>query len=61
MATKKAEVEKKEETAVLVARYEKDSKRFNRYQIEENSEGIVGTLYQPKEKFIKEIILKFEK
>jgi hypothetical protein len=31
--------------ATVKARYEKDSRRYHRYSIVSNSEGVVGTLY----------------
>ena len=40
---------KKEEAEVNVTcKFEKESKRFRRYSIGENEDGIVGTVYVPK-------------
>ena len=34
----------------ITATYEKESKRFRRFLIDENDEGIVGNIYVPKGK-----------
>jgi len=34
----------------ITATFEKDSKRYRRFLIDENDEGIVGTIYVPKGK-----------
>lgn len=44
----------------ITASYEKDSKRFFRYLVDTNDQGIVGTLYMSKEKDpVDEISLSF--
>ena len=40
----------KKTTTEATASYEKDSKRYRRYRIEENDADIIGTLYVSKEK-----------
>ena len=46
----------------ITATYEKDSKRYNRFKVEENDLGIVGTIYFPKDKkMTSSVILDFEK
>ena len=37
-----------EKKKTITAKYEKDSKRFKRFSIGENNEGIVGTIYLEK-------------
>lgn len=50
------------EVVKLMSHFEKESKRFDRYQIGENEEGIVGTIYIPKGKPAPDsVILSFEK
>jgi hypothetical protein len=47
---------------IIRAVYEKDSKRYYRYIVQENELGIVGTLYQPKDKkHVEEVTLQFDK
>lgn len=43
--------DKKEDKVMkITATYEKESKRFSRFLVDTNEEGIVGTLYFPKGK-----------
>ena len=50
------------DAAVINCHYEKESKRFKRYSIDENDAGIVGTVYVPKEKAAPEqITVTFDK
>jgi len=52
---------KTEERAEITATFEKDSKRFRRFLIDNNKEGIVGTIYIPKgSKTPEEITISFE-
>jgi len=43
-------------TTEITAKYEKDSKRYRRFLVEENEAGIVGTIYLPKGKDLPETI-----
>ena len=46
-----ADKKKKEKESVKVkAIWEKSTKRMERYRVEENSAGVSGTLYVPKDK-----------
>ena len=49
-------------SVTISAMYEKESKRYYRYLVQENELGIVGTIYQSKEKeYVEEVTLKFKK
>ena len=42
--------DKKSNSVKLTASYEKDSKRYRRYRVDDNEAGILGTLYVAKDK-----------
>ena len=45
---------------IITATYEKDSKRYKRFSIGQNDQGVIGTLYVEKGKNLpKNLALKF--